>query len=301
MAFLRIRTKNSCGALSLVSALGLAGLFACTATNTQFVTASGDGGAPGDQSTLAEIGADKLGGKCSGYGTSIGDTALFPTDACPGGACLVDARTGLELYCSASCDNARCPTGWLCQDVSVGGPKRACFRDPNAPPDAGAPDAKPAVVDFRDARLPAYKGSSQTQTTVALRDFADPSGATRDLVIVLVDGAWSIYDNKQMADLDAAAALYRAELVSVLSEGTMAGTGATPADFTKWRAKYTHVDMSLDPELAQLGSGLGAITALPTWFVFSARTMKQIATEQGYLTPDVLASTVETWRTLAKK
>jgi hypothetical protein len=281
----------------LAAALTILGLFACSSTTK--VVSSSDGGA-GDPSSLPEIPADQLGASCSGFGTSPGDSALFSSDMCPAGACLVDARTSFELYCSADCDSARCPSGYLCQDVTVGGPKRACFRDPNAPPttDAGT-DSGDAGLTFLDQRLPAYKNGSATLGDVALRDYADPTGAKRDLVIVVVDGAWSGPDNMQLKDLNVGT-YARAEILSVLIEGTAFGKGATASDLTQWHTKYSHVDTALDPELAGLGAGLGQVTAVPSWYVFSARTMKQIATERGYMDPTTLASTIETWRALAK-
>jgi len=284
----------------LLLGLGLAGLVACS-TTTKVISSSGDGG-PGDTSSLPEIPADQLGAACSGFGTSPGDSALFDSDMCPAGACLADARTGFDLYCSADCDNARCPKGYLCQDVSLGGPKRACFRDPNPPPDttdAGTDSGDAGVKSFLDVRLPAYKSGSATKTDLALRDYQDPTAAKRDLVIVLVDSAWSTYDQKQLQDLDAAT-YSRVEIVSVLMDGPMTGKGATASDFAQWHAKYTHVDMALDSLLAALGPGLGQITAVPSWFVFDAKTMKQIATDMGYMMPSMLGSTIESWRALAK-
>ena len=277
---------------------GLASIFACSTTTT-VIQSGGDGGSGVDPSTLPDVSADKLGAKCSGFGTSIGDTALFNSDMCGAGVCLVDARTGLDEYCSADCDKVRCPTGYLCQATSLDTSRHACFRDPNAPAttDGGTTDAAPA--SFLDARLSGFAKGKTTQTDFALRDFADPTGATRDLVLVLVDAVWSQYDQMQMADLDTTT-ISRAEVLSVLSDGPMPNGGATLTDLKNWHTRYPQVDTCVDSQLGKLGSGLGTITAYPTWFVFSARTMKQIATEQGYMTPDALATQVETWRAMAK-
>jgi hypothetical protein len=277
--------------------LALVTLGACSSTNT-VVHVTGDGGSAVDPSTLPEVSADELGADCSGFGTSIGDTAMFTSDGCAAGVCLVDARSGLNEYCSADCDKVRCPTGYLCQATTLDPARHACFKDPDAPPtDAGTVDAGP--VSFLDARLTCFAKGSTAQTSFALRDFADPSGATRDLVIVLVDGAWSTYDVMQLADLDTST-YSRVEILSVLHEGAMPGGGATLADLTKWHTKYSHVDTCVDSKLAMLGPGLGTITAVPSWFVFDARTMKQIATEQGYMDTSTLPGQIETWRAMAK-
>lgn len=291
------RTSASFCVLSCVLGLaGLVGLGACTTTNT-VVHVTGDGGTAADPSTLPEVAADQLGAACSGFGTSIGDTALFTSDGCAAGVCLVDARSGLEEYCSADCNKVRCPTGYLCQATTLDPAKRACFKDPDAPATDAGTDAGP--VSFLDERMTCFKKSSTAQTTLSLRDFADPTGATRDLVIVLVNGAWSTYDVKQLDDLQTST-YSRVEILSVLQDGAMPGGGATLSDLTKWHTKYSHVDTCLDSKLTQLEPGLGMITAVPSWFVFNARTMKQIATEQGYMDTTTLPGQIETWRTMAK-
>ena len=282
-----------------VVALGASSSIACSTTNV--VAVRGDGGTSGGNPSLPEIPADQLGAACSGFGTSIGDTALFPDPDCAGGSCLVDARTGLESYCSADCDKVNCPTGYLCQPTSLNPDTHACFIDPNAPADDGGPGADGSpTVGYLDVRLPAYKSGQSTLTDLALDDYADPTGATRDLVIVLVQGRWSPFDLRQISDLNKAAPIARAELVSVLIQGEAPNADATSADLTAWHTAYPNVDTCLDPELAQLGVGLGAVTAFPSWFVFSARTMKLVASEQGYMEAPMLATTVESWRAMAK-
>jgi len=283
------------GVLSCV--LGLGTLLACSTTTT-VVHSGGDGGSAVDPSTLPEVPAEQLGAECSGYGTSIGDTALFTSDKCAAGSCLVDARSGLEEYCSADCDKVRCPTGYLCQATTLNPSKHACFKDPNAPVVTdGGTDSGP--LSFLDERLTCLAKGKTTQSTYSLRDFADPARLTRDLVIVLVDGSWSTYDVAQMADLNTGS-YSRVEILSVLEDGAVPNGGATLSDLTKWHTKYPQVDTCLDSKLAQLGSGLGTITAVPSWFVFDARTMKQIATEQGYLNASALPAQIEAWRAMAK-
>ena len=91
-----------------------------------------------DQPKLPGVSADKLGQICTGFGTSPGDTATFKDDAdCKAGYCLVDL-TGNEIlsYCTADCDVYSCPSGYVCNPVTLGDTKHACFVDPNAP-DAG--------------------------------------------------------------------------------------------------------------------------------------------------------------------
>lgn len=167
-------------------ALGVATLVACSTTTT--VYPSSDGGvAAVDPSTLPDVSADELGATCSGFGTSIGDTALFKSASCGAGVCLVDAREGLSSYCSADCDKVRCPTGYLCQATSIDPSRHACFKDPDAPPTSGGTaDAGPP--SFLDARLTCFAKGKTVQTTFALRDFADPTGTKRDLVLVIVEG-----------------------------------------------------------------------------------------------------------------
>lgn len=129
-----MRTRAACFLFVLASVV----MAACT---TQIVE-SGPEASDGTQSALPPISADKLGKTCSGFGTSVGDTAAFKSADCQGGICLVDGRT-IESYCSADCDVSACPAGYLCQSVTLGAAKRACFRDPNAK----APDASTTTVE----------------------------------------------------------------------------------------------------------------------------------------------------------
>lgn len=130
-----MRTRAACFLFVLVSVV----IAACT---TQVVQSGPEASDGGTSSTLPPISADKLGKTCSGFGTSVGDTAAFKSADCQGGICLVDGRT-IESYCSADCDVSACPAGYLCQSVTLGAAKRACFRDPNAK----APDASAATVE----------------------------------------------------------------------------------------------------------------------------------------------------------
>ena len=130
-----MRTRAACFFFVLASVA----IAACTTQVVESGPGASDGGT---QSALPQISADKLGKSCSGFGTSVGDTAAFKSADCQGGICLVDGRT-IESYCSADCDVSACPAGYLCQSVTLGAAKRACFRDPNAK----APDASTTTVE----------------------------------------------------------------------------------------------------------------------------------------------------------
>lgn len=260
-----------------------------------------NGASPGaDPSKLPEISADQIGGACAGYGTSIGDTAAFKTDRCPAGICLVDARSGLDEYCSADCDKVRCPTGFKCEAVTLGSAKHACFRDPNAPAPSDDNGADAGPTSFLDAKLTGYRKDTSSPTDITLNDYADPTGTERDLVIVVVNGSWAYPCNDMMKDLSTNTFL-RVAWLSVLESGSGGpGSDATAADFLAWHTKYPHLDTALDPKLATLGVGLGTLEGVPKLFVFNAKTMKLIATDKGYAGVDALRDSIQTWRNSVK-
>jgi hypothetical protein len=268
-------------------------VLACS-SKSSFIGVPGDGGAPAPgQSSLPLVDADDLGGKCSGFGTSIGDTAAFASDSCPAGICLVDAREGLELYCSADCTKVRCPDGWLCETTSVGS-KRACFKDPNAPA-KGEPDAA-TPASWLDEKLPAYRAGRSAAGTASIRDYADPTKTNRDLVILVIGGLWDSAGREFLSDpinRDAP----RVAWISVLVEGPTPNVPAKATDFSQWHKAYPGIDMVLDPGLATLKPAMkNPLEALPTFVALDAATLEYIGEEMGWAT---ILETVETWRSLA--
>ncbi len=270
-------------------------LLACTTTT---ITSLPSGPAP-TQTNLPEISADKLGGACSGFGTSPGDTAAFTTDTCPGEVCLVDTREGLELYCSADCSKVSCPAGYLCGDVDHG-VQRACFKDPNAPPpeDGGKVDAEPQSPF--DLKLPGYLAGASTQGSVAISDFKDPTAASRDLIVLVITGRWEPNTNHLLEDLDGTT-LSRTALVFVVSEGAQSSVGATAADLSAWHTAHAKQIMVLDPLLAKLGPALGTFEALPSFVAYDARTLKEVGRDLGYPGLTEFKATLDKWRAAAKK
>lgn len=287
------------GSLFLLIAIGVA--IGCTTTTTKVEsTPSGgttDGGGGGNSGP--PIDAEKLGGACSGYGTGIGETAGFKTEDCPGGVCLVDARTGIDLYCSADCSNATCPDGWECQDVDHGVAK-ACFKV------AGADQGDAATASPFDTALTGYLPGAKSSSTFAISKFKDPSKISSDLVVLIVSGKWSLVDNKLLSDLESTP-LTRTTVVSVLVQGASAGKAATTTDLTAWHTDYPKTAMVLDgnlaqlgPKIGQLGSAPGEIDAFPTLIGLDAYTLAEVGRTVGYTSMSELKTTVEAWRAKTK-
>lgn len=272
----------------LVTAL----LFACTTTTTQVTPGSGNGAAP-DPSTLPEISADKLGKACAGFGTGIGQTALFKDDDCASGFCLVDARTGLDEYCSADCEKVRCPAGWTCEAIDNGSTGHACFQDPTS----AAPPPPAAPTSYLDKELTGYHARTSKTAMLKLRDYADATRAKNDLVIAVLHGPWAIYSTNMMDSLVASPPA-RTAIVVVLVEGDGPSVPAKTSDLTAFHGKYAGLDVMLDPELATL-TPLGPLQALPAYVAFDAKTLKEVGRDMGF-TEDAFATMVEDWRAKAK-
>jgi hypothetical protein len=279
-------------ALAAVFVSALAAV-ACTAQSS-YIGSPGDGGPPAQNGSLPLANADDLGGKCSGYGTSIGDTAAFPTDACPAGMCLVDARDGLELYCSADCNKVRCPEGWLCQQTSVGS-RRACFKDPDAPTPTDKPDAAP--VSWLDEKLPAYRVGTSGRVTASVRDFADPTKKNRDLVVLAIDGLWDSAGREFLSDPENRN-VPRVAWISVVVHGPIPDEAATTNDFAQWHKVYPQIDKLLDPSLVKLAPAMKEpLIALPTFVALDAASLDYIGEQTGWT--DIKES-VEKWRDASK-
>jgi len=277
--------------------------FGCTTTTTKVEnapsTGSPDGGGGGGNGG-PPINATQLGGACSGFGTGLGETAGFQTEDCPAGVCLVDARTGLDLYCTADCTNATCPDGWECLAVDHG-VEKACFKT------AGTPDPNDAATPSGfDTPLTGYLAGSKTSTTFPISKFKDPSKIGSDLVVLIVAGQWSAFDNKLMGDLETAT-ISRTTFVSVLVQGPTAGKAATKTDLGSWHTEYPKYATVLDGDLAQLGStigtlgnGPGQIEAFPTLIGLDAYTLAEVGRTEGYTSIDDLKPTIEAWRAKTK-
>lgn len=279
---------------------------ACTTTHTEIRPAPG-GATPGTGTGPGSgppIDAAQLGGACSGFGTGIGQTAAFTTEDCPAGICLVDARAGLALYCSADCATASCPDGWECQSVDLGAAEHACFRvGGDTETDAGRTDGATTASAF-DTPLTGYKAGASAQSTFAISSFKDPSKLTTDLVVLVVSGSWSIYDQKLMEDLETAS-LTKTVIVSVLAEGTKVGDGATSSDLTAWHTKYPKHAKVVDSNLAKLKTELGAIgpgeiEALATLIGLDASTLEEVDRSVGYEAPAELKARLDAWRAKTK-
>lgn len=262
----------------------------CT-TGTSYYGAgpTSDGGTT--PSTGPLIDAEKLGGRCSGYGTSIGDTAAFPTDDCPAGMCVADARSGLDLFCSADCSNARCPEGWVCETTSVSS-KKVCLKGPDYEPPKSTKDQDAAVADYRDQKLVGYRAEFSTSMRLSLRDFADEDRADVDLVVLMLGGLWEphsarVLDEKLYSDWK------RVRLVSVLIEGTQPAVGATSSNIIAWRNKHPGHNMLLDPSFTTLAPLFdGDIDALPIFIGLDAKTLEPVGQSKGVIDE----TDVEAWR-----
>lgn len=281
--------------LLALTAFGVAA--GCTATSVQVIdTRDGSAGsAPG--SDLPVVSADQLGGACSGFGTSPGQTAAFSTDGCPAGVCVVDARNDLTLFCSADCDKVQCPPGWLCQAADHG-VARACFRDPDAPaadPDAGTS----SPVAFTDQKLLGYRANTSASSMLALSDFRDPAAANSDLVIVVIGSIWDAFGNKQLADLQTST-IPRVTWVGLLINGDKPDGPAAASDLASWHSQYPATNLLLDSKMEKLGSGFGVPEALPTVIALDVRTLKEVGRDVGYRAPDALKNAVDAWRAKAK-
>lgn len=279
--------------LSLAAAAILLGsiIVACTTTTTTTSNGSSSGSSG---ENLPEVGADQLGQSCSGVGTSIGDTAAFASESCPAGICVADARSGLSTFCSADCTKVRCPAGWACEDTTVGG-KRVCFPTGEPVDDAGA-DAP--MKTFVDEPLTGYRAGATAKSTFAISDFKDPTRSKVDIVVVVVGGLWDTFGTKFLSDLEKQATIPRVSWVVVVMDGTKPEGGATTSDLDKWHASYPKRDMLLDSRLAKLGSGIPNVTAIPTFVVLHAATLKVIERTVG--APTDISGQVDTWRAKAK-
>ncbi len=125
-------------------------------------SSSGDSASAPSFGVGPAIPAAQVGGACSGVGTSPGDSAVFEKAACAAGYCVADARKGFDSYCTAECEAHSCPSGYLCQAITLGDVKHACLRDASAPRSGadpgmttGKPDASQVVVPDagRDAAM----------------------------------------------------------------------------------------------------------------------------------------------------
>lgn len=289
--------------LSFASRFGLAAsavlvAVACTTTHTEIRQgpAAGDGGT----GTGPAIDSATVGGACSGFGTGIGQTAAFETEDCPGSVCLVDAREGLDLYCSADCTNATCPTGWECQAVDNGAPERVCFKTPGATEE----DAGPVATTGFDAPLTGYKAGASTSSTFAISSFKDPQQLGTDLIVLVVSGSWSIHDQRLMEDLQTET-FTKTVIVSVLADGPNVGKGATTADLTTWHKEYPKYAAVLDSNLAVLKSEIGGIAAgeieaFPTLIGLDAATLKEVDRGAGYSNMTDLKAMLDAWRAKTK-
>jgi hypothetical protein len=290
---------------SFAVAAATALVVACTTKTieTRTVNATPDGGGA-TTGNGPPIDASLLGGACSGYGTGIGQTAAFQTEDCAGGVCLVDAREGLSLYCSADCTNATCPEGWECRDVDNGAVTRACFRVEGASNggDSGTTDA--AVASAFEAPLTGYQAGASATTTFSIASFEDPSQTSTDLIVLIVCGRWSVYDQKLMEDLETAT-LTKTLIVSVLADGTKVGDGATKSDLTAWHTQFPKHAKVLDSQLAVLGPKIGKlapgeIEAFPTLIGLDASTLNEVGRSTGYEAPESLKTRLEGWRAKTK-
>jgi hypothetical protein len=291
--------------LSFAAAAFIA-VVACTTKHTEIRSSgsgSPDGGGGGGAGTGPEIDASKLGGACSGFGTGIGQTAAFESEDCAAGICLVDAREGLSLYCSADCASASCPSGWECKAVDLGAAEHACFKVPGGQEeDGGTTDA--AVASGLDAPLTGYEAGAKSTSTFSIASFKDPSQVATDLIVLVVSGSWSIYDQKLMEDLESAS-FTKTVIVSVLVEGGTVGKGATASDLATWHSEYPKHAKVLDASLAKLGGTIGAlapgeIEAFPTLIALDASSLKEVGRQAGYEAPAALEATIEGWRAKTK-
>jgi hypothetical protein len=283
----------------VVAALAL--VVACTTKNVE-IRHSADGGTDGGGTTSngPPIDAEQLGGACSGFGTGIGETAGFTTEDCAAGVCLVDARHGLDLYCSADCSNATCPDGWECQAVDHG-VEHACFRVAGAG-DGGTADA--ALPSAFESPLTGYRKGAKASTTFSISDLKDPSQIGTDLIVLVVAARWSTFDNALLQDLETAS-LTKTMIVTVVAEGASAGKAATKTDLDAWHAEYPAHAMVLDPELATLKTEIGAIgpgeiEAFPTLIGLDASTLAEVGREAGYQQAAELKAMLEQWRAKTK-
>lgn len=282
-----------------VLALSTLGVTAgCTTTTRVVDNRDGSASSSGGNDNLPLVDADQLGGSCSGFGTSPGNTAAFATDKCPAGVCLVETRGTFELYCSADCDKVRCPTGWLCQDVDLG-LKRACFKDPNAAVDPEQDAGPPAKAAFTDEKLLGYRANSSSTAMLALADFQDKTAAKSDLVVVIIGGLWDRYGNDQLADLQTST-LPRVTWVGVVMNGTAPGSAATPSHLAMWHSKYPATNLLLDSKMEKLESGFGIPTALPTIVGLDARTLDEVGRDVGYHEESALKTLIDGWRAKLK-
>jgi hypothetical protein len=133
---------------TVLSVLGV--LAACSSSTPE--SPGGGGGDPGPTS----IDASDLGADCSG-GSNPGSARAFVESQCPDQVCLFDSRTdpgsGPLAYCTAKCDRAPCPDGYVCDDITdtSGNSGKYCVmtdRSKPRPGDAGTdatPDAPPRI------------------------------------------------------------------------------------------------------------------------------------------------------------
>jgi len=288
----QVRRHTAVPAAFIIAAFATSlSLIACSSQTSSFGPSGGDGGAPpANTSDLPLVEESDLGGKCSGFGTSIGDTAAMPSDSCPAGLCLADAREGLELYCTADCTKARCPEGWLCEETTVVS-KRVCFRDPDAP-QGGDEDA--SATSWLDKELPSYRVGSTSKGTASLRDYVDATKKKHDLVVLIISGAWSVINQAVLDDAETFRSSPRVAWISVLVEGWTYGDPATETELTKWHKELPEVDKMFDPGLVVLKPAVKkGLQGFPTFVGLDAASLDYLGEQMGV---EKIEQTIETWR-----
>lgn len=253
-------------------------LLACTTTSTRVTPNDADTTAPEgvpDQTKLPRADAADLGDKCSGFGTGIGETALFQEATCGAGFCLVDATT-FDEYCSADCAVNACPIGYTCKAVDHPRNRYGCFKDPNT---TTSPDAATPAGPF-DTELDGYEANAETRTKIKLRDHQDATRSTHDLIFITAIAPWS-GPSTRMTQVLSQSKDAKVDFIDVLVQFDDPEVGATVADLDTFHEEQKPLTVVLDPNLKTLSPVLGPLTAVPTWAILDAKTLETLVSELG--------------------
>jgi hypothetical protein len=141
------------------------------------------------------------------------------------------------------------------------------------------------IQDFKFLGYPGGDTSKGLQT-ISLGDFYDPQGKLGYKLLHLgMAASWCVPCNQEtMVTVPAVPGFTMQGVVfaQALGEGTMQGTGATPADLMAWVAKYkSNFTEMLDPEYANLGMFFDA-AELPWNAIIDARSMEILTDGVGF-------------------
>lgn len=243
--------------LRVAFASALSFFLACTGGASS--TTGGDGGAD-DAGTGTTSCTQESGDVCAA------GTAMRCEGAAPPG-CLT--TTTANVYCCGAVPEAGVDDGGDTDGGKATSPDGVPYPTTNIGWNART-GSKPGQT-IPNVTLPGYAANSATLTNVSMADLFDPNGKTHDAIVLLAVSVWDVYSPKAMEI--ALASKRRVRVLSVLGEGTAAGTPSTAANLTSWRARFPKATHMHDPGFKAFGPAFDA-AAVPLTMIISAKTME---------------------------